>query len=83
MRVSAEAGVRRNATHEGVGEHRLDALGDVGGIAPDEEERVEIRVVLMRQRAEHLFEPRPRLMDHHNAHDRRSGCTNRIHGVRG
>ena len=77
----AESGILRKLTHKCGREDRLDAICQLGRrIARSEQkQRSEVRIVLTGQGFECFIEPTPRIVNHHDRHDRRNGLLVRLH----
>ncbi len=82
----AEPGVGAQRAHEGVRQARRDQRGEVGaigvdGVAGEQEERVEVRVVLVDERFERLLEPGTGTVDDDDGDDRRRERGVGLHGA--
>lgn len=69
VRRRAVPGIAVDRAHVGGRQQRSDPPRDVPRVARDEEQVPKVRVLLRRQRSEHLVEPLPWLVDHHHRHD--------------
>ena len=79
VRRGPEARIAVDGTHERSRHGGRDLPRKLTRVAGDQHQRLEVAVVLGRQRTEHLGEPWPRVVDHHDGHHGRCDRAGGVH----